>query len=310
MQDIKEFTLDQTSGLFELSFSHFRTPLNHSTHSKVNRWYASAEMNSFLSTLSLIDKRKFEYYLTGLNSRQRNYHSLSLSDYSLSFRTKYHPTRKEHIISDVFATNDSAIKRASLKHLNMDAGLRDIDLGKSELSGIADQRFSLALRKIMGKGLTNKLKVAAVKGHSIAPSVVRRYDDYLKIILTTKEGRKFANIVDTGKFVIALFSDPWSNSSYGNEIVQINVHPKQSQRYSEAFGKNTYVQLGGIRSLAHELTHAFYRDSGSKQLIVREETKAMRTTNQIMREIYGLDAGERRSYRSTSKVPSGSIILK
>lgn len=253
-----------------------------------------------------------------MNTAKRH-HEVSLSNRTVTFATESHPASKQLVLRDVKVINDGAIKRAKLsdlsklRDLNRDSGVGNYVIAEEMLKGVEGGKVDLTKRKELGKRLDDKFQFVEGKGHGwVTDTDFAKYNGYLWMILSTNSGRKLANIRDTKKVFIVLFNGTTQNSSYGHDRVQINIHPNQSKRYVEAFGHNKFVQLGGIRTFAHELTHAYYRDTGSKSMKEREEIRAMKLTNRIMREIYGLDAGERKNYALTpiDRIPDGAIILK
>lgn len=272
---------------------------------------APKSLQNLANSLSRIEQVKLKNYLSSSISRAKRWHELSLSKHTVMFSTDSNPASRQLVLRDVKIINDGAIKRAKLRDLNRDSGTGNYVISEEMLKGVEGGKVDLAERKKLGKRLDDKFRFG--EGHGrVRDSDFSKYKGYLWMILSTKSGSKLANIRDTGKILVVLFNDPAFNSSYGHDRVQINIHPDQSKRYVEAFGHNIYVQLGGIRTLAHELTHAYYRDTGSKSMKEREEIQAMRLANRIMREIYGLDAGERKSYAVTppKDFPDEMIILK
>lgn len=270
---------------------------------------SSDSLQRFATSLSRYEQIKLKNYISSSANTAKRHHEVSLTSHTVVFSTEFHPAPRQLVLRDVKVINDGAIKRAKLRDLNRDSGAKNFVIAEEMLKGVEGGKIDLEERKELGKRLDDKFQFA--RGHgNVFDRDFTKYKSYLWIILSTKSGRKLANIRDTKKVLIVLFNGTSDNSSYGHDRVQINIHPNQSHRYAEAFGDKTYVQLGGIRTLAHELAHAYYRDSGRESMMEREEVRAMKLANRIMREIYGLDSGERKSYRSIGKVPSGSKILK
>lgn len=272
---------------------------------------APKNLQSFVASLSRSEQVKLQNYLSSPVNTTKRHHEVSLSNHTVMFSTDTHPASREVVIRDIKVINDAAIKRAKLRGLNRDSGSRNYVIAEEMLKGVEGGKVDLAKRKELGKRLDDKFQFGIGHGR-VRDSDFSKYKKYLWMILSTKSGRKLANIRDSGKVLVVLFNDPAFNSSYGHDRIQVNIHPDQSKRYVKAFGRNKFVQLGGIRSLAHELTHAYYRDTGSKSMKEREEIRAMKLANRIMREIYGLDAGERKNYATTSPkdFPDEMIILK
>lgn len=298
--------MHSTTDLVELS-------LYRSNKFSAKQLLAPKKVQELAHSLPCSEQVRLQNYLSSTISRAKRRHELSLDKYQLSFSMNTSSTSKEVVIEDFRVMDDSAIKRANLKVMNHDSGARNYVIAKEMLKGVDGGKVALEERKEAGKRLDDKFRFAIDESYGwVRDSDLLKYKEYLWMILSTESGRKFSNIRDTGRISITLFNNAYQNSSYGHDRVQINIHPDQSKRYVKAFGHNKFVQLGGIRSLAHELTHGHYRDKGSKSMKEGEEIEAMKLANRIMREIYGLDAGERKSYALTppNRLPDGAIILK
>lgn len=296
--------MNNKAGLVELS-------LQSSNKFSSKKFLAFESLQRFVGSLPRSEQVKLQSYLSSPVNAAKHQHELSLSSYTMAFDTESHPTSREIALKNVRIINDSALKRANLKVMNKDSGAVDYVIAEEMLKGVEGGKVDLAKRKEVGKRLDDKFRFG--EGHGgVTDADFSRYKGYLWMILSTKSGRKLANIRDTQKVLIVLFNDLTTGSSYGNDRVYLNINSRQSERYTEAFGHNTYVQLGGIRTLAHELTHAYYRDTGSKSMKEGEEIQAMKLANRIMREIYGLDAGERKNYAVTppKDFPDEMIVLK
>lgn len=272
---------------------------------------SSDSLQRFAPSLSRSEQVKLKNYILSSANTAKRHHEVSLSNHTVVFSTEFHPAPRQLVLRDVKVINDGAIKRAKLRDLSHDTGAKNYVITEEMLKDVEGGKVDLAKRKELGKRLGDKFQFGV--GHGwVRDSDISRYREYLWMVLSTKSGRKLANIRDTKKVLIVLFNEPGSNSSYGHDRVQINIHPDQSKRHVKAFGYNKFVQLGGIRTLAHELTHAYYRDSGRESMMEREEVRAMKLANRIMREIYGLDAGERKNYAVTPPelFPDEMTILK
>jgi RHS repeat-associated protein len=169
-----------------------------------------------------------------------------------------------------------------------DTLLHQADYKPMHLSG-----KELALRE---KQLWSKVSIRVGDVSSVdnldMKGLISEYKDYLKDFISTEQGWTELQFFRNGKVFIELCSSCESISyspASGSSFVMINVN---GDGYSRAGGENAYVALKGNRLVTHEMVHALRRDNSSRH----NEMNAVRTTNTILRQMFGAKSGERNAY--------------